>query len=66
MQFLPRTLRLSAGVACFAAAGMAFAASPIKIGVQAPITGQYANEGQGIADAVKLLVKQTNAKGGLL
>lgn len=42
------------------------AASLIKIGVQAPITGQYANEGQGIADAVKLLVKQQNAKGGLL
>ncbi len=46
--------------------GAANAASPITIGVQAPITGQYANEGQGIADAVKLLVKQQNAKGGLL
>ena len=66
MHNLSRTLRLGAGVACFAAAGMAFAAAPIKIGVQAPITGQYANEGQGIADAVKLLAKQTNAKGGLL
>ena len=49
-----------------AAFGVAQAASPITIGVQAPITGQYANEGQGIADAVKLLVKQQNAKGGLL
>ena len=66
MHNLSRTLRLGAGVACFAAAGMAFAAAPIKIGVQAPITSQYANEGQGIADAVKLLAKQTNAKGGLL
>ena len=66
MHDLSRTLLLGAGVACFAAAGMAFAAAPIKIGVQAPITGQYANEGQGIADAVKLLAKQTNAKGGLL
>ena len=46
--------------------GVAQAASPITIGVQAPITGQYANEGQGIADAVKLLVKQQNDKGGLL
>jgi branched-chain amino acid transport system substrate-binding protein len=44
----------------------ALAADTIKIGVQAPITGQYANEGQGIAKAVKLLVKQQNAKGGLL
>ncbi|MDE2480437.1 MAG: branched-chain amino acid ABC transporter substrate-binding protein, partial [Betaproteobacteria bacterium] len=47
-------------------AAAAQAAAPITIGVQAPITGQYANEGQGIADAVKLLVKQQNAKGGLL
>ena len=44
----------------------ALAAEPLYVGVQAPITGQYANEGQGIADAVKLLVKQQNAKGGLL
>ncbi len=47
-------------------AGAAHAATPITIGVQAPITGQYANEGQGIANAVKLLVKQQNAEGGLL
>lgn len=52
--------------ALFFAAAPAFAAKPLLIGVQAPITGQYANEGQGIADAVKLIVKQTNAKGGLL
>ncbi len=64
--FFHRTFQLAAGVVCLAATGAAFAAVPIKIGVQAPITGQYANEGQGIADAVKLLVKQTNAKGGLL
>ncbi|OIQ77388.1 hypothetical protein GALL_409220 [mine drainage metagenome] len=65
MQSPRRLLRLSAGALCFAAMS-AYAATPIKIGVQAPITGQYANEGQGIADAVKLIVKQTNAKGGLL
>jgi branched-chain amino acid transport system substrate-binding protein len=52
--------------ALFFASAPAFAAKPLLIGVQAPITGQYANEGQGIADAVKLIVKQTNAKGGLL
>ena len=55
---------LTAGL--MATATVAQAATPIKIGVQAPITGQYANDGQGIADAVKLLVKQQNAKGGLL
>ncbi|TAL88112.1 MAG: branched-chain amino acid ABC transporter substrate-binding protein [Candidimonas sp.] len=48
-------------------AGTAVAASgPIQIGVQAPITGEYAGEGQGIENGVKLLVKQQNAEGGLL
>lgn len=47
--------------------GAAFAAAgPIKIGVQAPITGDYAGEGQGIQNGVKLLVDQQNAAGGLL
>lgn len=44
----------------------AWAADTIKIGVQAPITGEFAVEGQGIEKAVKLLVKQQNDKGGLL
>jgi branched-chain amino acid transport system substrate-binding protein len=34
--------------------------------VQAPITGDYAAEGQGIQNGVKLLIDQQNAKGGLL
>lgn len=38
----------------------------IKIGVQAPITGKYANEGQSIDNGVKLVVEQYNAKGGVL
>ena len=66
MHKVAKTLLFSVITAAFGAAGAAQAATPIKIGVQAPITGQYANEGQGIADAVKLLVKQQNAKGGLL
>ncbi len=41
-------------------------ADTIKIGVQAPTTGQYANEGQGIDNAARLLAEQYNAKGGLL
>lgn len=44
----------------------ASAAPPIKFGVQAPITGTYANEGQGIDRAAKLLADEQNAKGGLL
>ncbi len=48
------------------AASTVFAADPIVIGVQAPITGQYANEGQGIDKGVKLIAKQINDQGGLL
>ncbi len=42
------------------------AADVIKIGVQAPITGKYANEGQSIDNGVKLIVDQYNANGGVL
>ncbi len=43
-----------------------FAADTVKIGVQAPITGKYANEGQSIDNFVKLIVDEKNAEGGLL
>ena len=39
---------------------------PIKIGLQGPMTGDYAYEGQGFKKVVDLLVKQTNASGGIL
>ena len=42
------------------------AAATIKIGLQAPLTGDYAYEGLGFERAVKLLVDNTNEKGGLL
>jgi branched-chain amino acid transport system substrate-binding protein len=41
-------------------------ADTVKIGVQAPITGKYANEGQSIDNGVRLVVEQINAKGGVL
>lgn len=44
--------------------GAAFAKDFI-VGVQAPITGKYAAEGQGMDNAVKLLAKQVNAAGGI-
>ncbi|WP_022671210.1 branched-chain amino acid ABC transporter substrate-binding protein [Hippea alviniae] len=44
----------------------AMAEGVIKIGVQAPITGKFASEGQSIDKAVRLIVKQVNAKGGIL
>lgn len=37
----------------------------IKIGLQGPMTGDYAYEGKGFEQAVKLLVEQTNAAGGI-
>ncbi len=44
----------------------AMAGDVIKIGVQAPITGKFASEGQSIDKAVRLIVKQYNEKGGIL
>ncbi|MCR4398592.1 MAG: branched-chain amino acid ABC transporter substrate-binding protein [Firmicutes bacterium] len=41
-------------------------AEPIKIGVQGPISGQWAFEGEGIARAVNLVAEQVNEKGGVL
>jgi branched-chain amino acid transport system substrate-binding protein len=38
----------------------------IKIGLEGPMTGDYAYEGQGFEKAVKLLAEQTNEAGGLL
>jgi branched-chain amino acid transport system substrate-binding protein len=52
--------------ACSMLASASVAADVIKIGVQAPITGQYANEGQSIDNGVRLIVDQYNAKGGVL
>ncbi len=37
----------------------------IKIGLEAPLTGDYAYEGKGMEKAVRLLVDQTNAAGGI-
>ena len=41
-------------------------AGTIKIGLEGPMTGDYAYEGQGFDKAVKLLAEQTNEAGGLL
>jgi branched-chain amino acid transport system substrate-binding protein len=38
----------------------------IKIGLEGPMTGDYAYEGQGFEKAVTMLVEQTNEAGGLL
>jgi branched-chain amino acid transport system substrate-binding protein len=44
----------------------AFAQNTIKIGLMAPLTGQYASEGQEMKQVVDLLAANVNAKGGVL
>ncbi|MEA3362983.1 MAG: branched-chain amino acid ABC transporter substrate-binding protein [Thermodesulfobacteriota bacterium] len=46
-------------------AGLSWAGT-LKVGVQAPITGDYANEGQGIENAARLVADEFNANGGIL
>ena len=57
---------LLALVAISLAAAPAIAAETLKVGVQAPITGSYANEGQGIENSARLLAEQINSKGGVM
>jgi branched-chain amino acid transport system substrate-binding protein len=55
--------------ACLGPLGLSASAQegePIRIGLQGPMTGDYAYEGQGFEKAVRLLVDQTNENGGLL
>lgn len=53
-------------VASMCIAGPVIAEETLKVGVQAPITGSYANEGQGIDQSVRLLAEQINEKGGVM
>ncbi len=60
-------LKVTVGLAvCSLALTSLVAEDSIIIGVQAPITGKYANEGQSIDNSVKLMVEQYNKKGGIL
>lgn len=63
--FKAKTL-LVASISLFMVSSPVIAADTLKVGVQAPITGQYANEGQGIDQSVRLLAEQINAKGGVM
>jgi branched-chain amino acid transport system substrate-binding protein len=58
--------KMAASVALCAMIASVANADTVKIGVQAPITGKYANEGQSIDNGVRLVVEQINAKGGVL
>ena len=43
----------------------AFAATPIKIGLMAPLTGSFASEGQDMQKLVELLAEEVNKAGGI-
>ncbi|MGQ9626814.1 MAG: branched-chain amino acid ABC transporter substrate-binding protein [Anaerolineae bacterium] len=58
---IPLLLVLALGLA-----GTTGAQEPIKIGVQGPITGKWAYEGEGFVKVVTLLADQINEQGGLL
>jgi branched-chain amino acid transport system substrate-binding protein len=64
---MKRTIRNILLTLCAAAlmTGLSWA-DTLKVGVQAPITGSYANEGQGIENSVRLLASQINAAGGVM
>jgi branched-chain amino acid transport system substrate-binding protein len=49
-----------------AAAGAAFAADPIKIGVSGPFTGGSSSMGVSMRDGVRLAVDEINKSGGVL
>ncbi|MFA5665103.1 branched-chain amino acid ABC transporter substrate-binding protein [Castellaniella sp.] len=47
-------------------AALAAEGGPLLFGLQFPITGDYAVEGQGVKNGLDLLIEQKNAEGGLL
>lgn len=60
------TVLLTVMVGPFGLIANAQEGDPIRIGLQGPMTGDYAYEGQGFEKAVQLLVDQVNENGGLL
>jgi branched-chain amino acid transport system substrate-binding protein len=61
-----RALFLAALLFCVAQAGSAFAADTIKLGVAGPHSGDLAPYGIPTMKAAQLVVKEINAKGGVL
>jgi len=52
--------------ASLALPGCAGESDAIRIGLQGPLTGDYAYEGKGFQNALRMLVDQTNESGGIL
>lgn len=65
-RILTVTLLLAICLGMLSASVSAQEGEPIRIGLQGPMTGDYAYEGQGFEKAVQLLVDQVNEAGGLL
>ncbi|MBA2672487.1 ABC transporter substrate-binding protein [Ramlibacter sp.] len=60
------SIKLTAVAALALSAGMAFAADPIKIGVDGPFTGGSSSMGVSMRDGVRLAVEEINKAGGVL
>jgi branched-chain amino acid transport system substrate-binding protein len=61
-EFMKKLLLALAAVLTFASLSIA---KDFIVGVQAPITGSMASEGQGMQNAVTMLAEQANAAGGI-
>src|SRR4051794_13276316 len=60
------SFKLSAVAALAASASLAFAADPIKIGVDGPFTGGSSSMGVSMRDGVRLAAEEINKAGGVL
>src|SRR5689334_17894737 len=60
---MTRAMTLALAAVCALGSGAARAADTIKIGLMAPITGQYASEGAEMKRNIDLVAEQLNAKG---
>ena len=61
-----RLTRLAGALALAASTSLAFAADPIKIGVDGPFTGGSSSMGVSMRDGVRLAVDEINKAGGVL
>lgn len=69
MVYTGRSVKLLVALAlllCFCMGQFARAADPIKIGLQAPITGPWAYEGEMARNCVQIVADEINKAGGLL
>ena len=61
-----RLTQIATAVALAASATLAFAADPIKIGVNGPFTGGSSSMGVSMRDGVRLAIEEINKSGGVL